>query len=318
MHSFHKHHSHDQSSHDEINIANHDHCPHEHLAQVHQHKVQSRKKLSIIMTVTLLFAIVEFVGGWWSGSLALISDAFHMLTDSSSLFIALLMAIMAQKPADKQYSYGHGRWEVVGALFNGLFMIFVIVFLVYEGINRILNPQPVESVAIMGIAAIGLLVNIFAAVLLHDSHSLNAKGAFIHVMGDLLGSVAALLAGVLIYFTGMTVFDPIISLIVSAILVFPTYNLLKSVLHILLEGVPEHIDYIEVGKEINKVKGVVSIHDLHIWTMTSEHVSLSAHIKIRTVEEWNTILSSIQLVLTEKYDINHVTLQPELIEHHRP
>lgn len=311
-HNFHQHQHHDKSTHDEIHVANHEHCSSRHFHDVKEHRTHGRKMLTIIMIVTLLFSFVEFAGGWISGSLALISDAFHMLTDSSSLFIALIMAIMAQKPADKLYSYGHGRWEIVGALINGLFMVFVIAFLLYESVNRIINPQPVQSVIIMGVAAVGLLVNIFAAFMLKDSHSLNTKAALIHVMGDLLGSVAALLAGVIIYFTGMTIFDPIISILVSIILVFPTYSLLKKTFRIILEGVPEHIDYETVGEDIAAIKGVLSIHDLHIWSMTSDHVSLSSHIEIKTAEEWHDILAAIQIMLSNKHGIHHVTLQPEL------
>lgn len=313
MHNFHSHHAHDDHAHDPVNVANHDHCPSLHIHDINKQKSSGRKKLAMIMTITFAFAIVEMVGGWFSGSLALISDAFHMLTDSSSLMLALIMAILAQRPADDKYSYGHGRWEIIGALLNGIFMIAVIVFLIYEGIDRILNPRPVESTTIIWIATIGLLINIFAAWLLHShSHSLNTRGAFLHVLGDLLGSVAAIAAGVLIYFTGMTIFDPIISIVVALILVAPTYNLLKQTSRIILEGVPEHIDYVEVGKSLNEVQNVLSVHDLHIWSMTSEHISLSAHVEIASIDQWEQVLADIQLMLSNKFQINHITLQPEV------
>lgn len=318
MHNFHSHHAHDDHAHDPVNVANHDHCPSLHIHDINKQKSSGRKKLAMIMTITFAFAIVEMVGGWFSGSLALISDAFHMLTDSSSLMLALIMAILAQRPADDKYSYGHGRWEIIGALLNGIFMIAVIVFLIYEGIDRILNPRPVESTTIIWIATIGLFINIFAAWLLHShSHSLNTRGAFLHVLGDLLGSVAAIAAGVLIYFTGMTVFDPIISIVVALILVAPTYNLLKQTSRIILEGVPEHIDYVEVGKSLNEVQNVLSVHDLHIWSMTSEHISLSAHVEIASIDQWEQVLADIQLMLSNKFQINHITLQPEVHKEHK-
>lgn len=313
MHNFHSHHAHDDHAHDPVNVANHDHCPSLNIHDINKQKSSGRKKLAMIMTITFAFAIVEMVGGWFSGSLALISDAFHMLTDSSSLMLALIMAILAQRPADDKYSYGHGRWEIIGALLNGIFMIAVIVFLIYEGIDRILNPRPVESTTIIWIATAGLLINIFAAWLLHShSHSLNTRGAFLHVLGDLLGSVAAIAAGILIYFTGMTIFDPIISIVVALILVLPTYNLLKQTSRIILEGVPEHIDYVEVGKNLNEVTNVLSVHDLHIWSMTSEHISLSAHVEIASIDQWEQVLADIQLMLSNKFQINHITLQPEV------
>lgn len=318
MHNFHSHHAHDDHAHDPVNVANHDHCPSLHIHDINKQKSSGRKKLAMIMTITFAFAIVEMVGGWFSGSLALISDAFHMLTDSSSLMLALIMAILAQRPADDKYSYGHGRWEIIGALLNGIFMIAVIVFLIYEGIDRILNPRPVESTTIIWIATIGLLINIFAAWLLHShSHSLNTRGAFLHVLGDLLGSVAAIAAGVLIYFTGITIFDPIISIVVALILVAPTYNLLKQTSRIILEGVPEHIDYVEVGKSLNEVQNVLSVHDLHIWSMTSEHISLSAHVEIASIDQWEQVLADIQLMLSNKFQINHITLQPEVHKEHK-
>lgn len=318
MHNFHSHHAHDDHAHDPVNVANHDHCPSLHIHDINKQKSSGRKKLAMIMTLTFAFAIVEMVGGWFSGSLALISDAFHMLTDFSSLMLALIMAILAQRPADDKYSYGHGRWEIIGALLNGIFMIAVIIFLIYEGIDRILNPRPVESTTIIWIATIGLLINIFAAWLLHShSHSLNTRGAFLHVLGDLLGSVAAIAAGVLIYFTGMTIFDPIISIVVALILVAPTYNLLKQTSRIILEGVPEHIDYVEVGKSLNEVENVLSVHDLHIWSMTSEHISLSAHVEIASIDQWEQVLADIQLMLSNKFQINHITLQPEVHKEHK-
>lgn len=312
MGNFHIHNRHDKHVHDDINISNHDKCKKHH--DYKSLKDSNKKILTIIMVVTMVFAAVEFFGGIWSGSLALISDSFHMITDSAAILLALVMASISQKPANNKYSYGHGRAEVIGALFNGLFMIGVIAYLIYEGINRIITPQPIQSIALILIASGGLLVNLFAIYMLKDSHSLNTKAALIHVIGDLLGSIAAIAAGIIIYFTGMTIFDTIISLIVSAILIYPTYNILKQSFHILMDGVPLHINYEDVGLEIDGIDGVISTHDLHIWTMTSEHISLSAHVQIKSMTEWDSILSNIQLMLVEKFGITHVTLQPEIIK----
>lgn len=310
MPNYHHHHKHDHDVHNEVNVANHEHCKNHH--DFKHMKTKNRNILAVIMVVTLVFAVVELIGGIWSGSLALISDFFHMITDSAAIFIALIMATISHRPANNNYSFGHGRSETIGALVNGLFMIGVIGYLIFEGIHRIINPEPVKSEAIIIISIGGLLVNAFALYMLKDSHSLNTRAAFIHVIGDFFGSVAALVAGIIIYYTGMTIFDPIISLLVSVILIMPTYKLIKESFHILMEGVPENINYTKVGNSINDVKGVLSTHDLHIWAMTSEHISLSAHVTIEKVEEWDEILSAIQIMLSEEYDINHVTLQPEL------
>lgn len=310
-----KYHLHDNKvdhSHDDDHCANHGH---HHNIDYAQLRKSSTKTLKVIMIFTLSFAFVEAIGGWLSGSLALISDALHMVTDSASLFIALWMAKISQIPADNNHSYGHGRADTLGAFINGLFMLGIIVFIGYEAINRIINPQPVNGFNVMIIASIGLMINIVAAYLLHkNSHSLNTKAAFIHVLGDLLGSVAAIVAGIIIYFTGMNIVDPILSLIISAILIAPTFNLLKKSSHILMEGVPEDINYEKVGKSLSSIKGVISIHDLHIWTMNSNNTALSAHVLINEITDWDKVLEECQKMLSHHYDIGHVTLQPELVK----
>lgn len=307
MQEYLKHHHNDEHVHGKSNINNHDNCK-----KHHNFNSTNKRNLTIILVVTLTFAFVELIGGIWSGSLALIADFFHMITDSFSILIALVMAHISQRPATTDYTYGHGRSEVIGALINGLFMLGIIGFLIHEGIDRIMNPQEVKSIGIIIIASGGLLVNLFAMYMLKNSHTLNSKAALLHVIGDFLGSLAALSAGIIIYFTGYTIFDPIISLIVSAILIYPTYNIIKQSIRVLMEGVPEHINYKEVGDSIKEIEGVMSLHDLHIWSMTAEHCSLSSHIQIVRIEDWPTILIKIQEMLSEKYLINHVTLQPEI------
>jgi len=301
-----KHHHNDKQVHDKENLSNHDKC------KGHSHSHTNTKNLSFILIITMIFCVIEFFGGIWSNSLALISDSFHMLTDSLSILIALIMAKIAAKPANNKYTYGHGRSEVIGALINSIFMAGIIVFLLYKGVDRILNPKEVESLGIILIASGGLIVNIIAIYLLKDSHSLNSKAALIHVIGDFLGSIAALLAGVLIYFTGFVIFDPLISILVSSILIYPTYKIIKSSIKVLMEGVPEHLNYTEVGDEIMQINGVLAVHDLHIWSMTSDHSALSAHVKINNMESWNEILEKIQETMSEKFSINHLTIQPEV------
>lgn len=315
MNQLHQFHAHDLENleahtHDDINIANHKECSHNHVFK--QVKDTSKKKLTIIMCMTLLFTIIEFAGAIWSGSLALLSDSFHMLTDSGAILLALFMANLSQKPANPHYSYGHGRSETIGALLNGIFMIGIVIYLLFQAVDRILKPEAVNSVGLISIAFCGLLVNMIAVYILHDAKSLNTKAALVHVIGDLLGSIAAIVAGIVIYFTNYTIIDPILSILVSLIIAIPAYKIIKKSMHILMEGVPENINYLEVGNSINDISGVVSVHDLHIWNMASDHTCLSAHILINDTTRWNEILVDIQSQLSNKYNIHHVTLQPEL------
>lgn len=312
MSHYHLHDNKVDHSHDDDHSSNHHHHNSIDYSKIRN---SSTKTLKWIMIFTLGFAFVEGIGGWLAGSLALISDAFHMITDSASLFIALWMAKISQKPADNDHSYGHGRADTLGAFINGLFMLGIIVFIGYAAIGRILNPQPVNGFNVMTIASVGLIINIIAAYLLHkNSQSLNTKAAFIHVLGDLLGSVAAIIAGVIIYFTGLNIVDPILSLIISAILIPTTFNLLKKSSHILMEGVPEHLEYNKVGKKLSQIEGVLSIHDLHIWTMNSNNSALSAHVLIKDISQWNEILTNCQKLLSTEFDIGHITLQPEIVK----
>jgi len=313
MTNFHAHHNHDSCVHDDQNLRNHNHV-HKKDGHNHNHDYKNKSKaiLMTVMIMTLGFAFVELFAGMWSGSLALIADFCHMLTDSAALLFALVMAHLSQKPANKDFSFGHGRADTIGAFVNALFMLGIIVFIVFEAVQRILHPEPVKAEGVIIVASIGLVINLIALFLLKDQHSLNTKSAMIHIAGDLLGSIATIVAGVAIYYTNMTVIDPILSLIVSLIILGPTWTLIKKSIRILMEGVPQHVEFEKVGTAIDKVKGVKSVHDLHIWTMNSDNTSLSAHILIENMSEWDDVLKDIQLMLSKEFDIEHITLQPEV------
>lgn len=315
MSNFHQHskndlHTHDESNKSNINIELHDfHQP------KHHHK-ESLNKLKIVLCLTLVFAVVELIAALKTHSLALLSDFSHMLTDSLSLLIAISMAALSIKPANKNYSYGHGRADTVGAFVNALFMLSIIIFIFYEGVTRIIHPEPVNGKGVLIVAALGLLVNIIAFKILHSGHnhdSLNNKAALLHVMGDLLGSVIAIIAGAAIYFTGLTIIDPLLSIFVSFVMLIPTINIIKSSVKIIMEGVPDNICYESVGASIEKMDKVASVHDLHIWIMDSQDVALTAHVVIPDLQAWNEVLKDIQEVLLKEYKITHVTIQPELI-----
>lgn len=312
-HKFHSHdsHHHEQDAHSPNNVANHKHHHHTDYSALQD---KSINLLKIVILLTFGFAIIEVIGGYLFNSLALISDAAHMFTDSSSLLIALIMAYFAKLPADHNHSYGHGRAEVIGALFNALFMFVVIGFIAWESFMRFKQPEEVKALQMIIIATIGLIINIGVFyVLSKDNHNMNIKAALLHVIGDLLGSVAAIVAGIVIYFTNWNLIDPILSLLIAMILIPSTIGILKKSIHILAEGVPHELDFYEVGKTLETVEEFESVHDLHIWMIDSKNFALSAHVDIKDMNMWERGLNNAQKVLFEKYNILHVTLQPEII-----
>ncbi len=265
------------------------------------------------LLLTLGFALVEALGGWWAGSLALLGDAGHMFSDAVALGLSALAAVISRRPPSTRHSYGLRRAEVIAALLNGLLMLAVVLGIVVEAIRRIQQPQPVSGVTVVGIAAIGLVINVIVALVLsRGEHDMNTRAALLHVMGDLLGSVAALIAGAVIYYTGWTPIDPILSLVICALILYSTLRLLRDALHVLMEGVPSHLDLNAVGRSLAGVAGVVSVHDLHIWMLSSGMPALSAHVVLRDMSRWTEILDEMRGLLRRRYAIDHVTLQPEL------
>ncbi len=262
--------------------------------------------------LTASFALVEALGGWWSGSLALLGDAGHMVSDATALGLAAFAAWVARQAPSARHSYGLVRAEAVAALVNGLFMLLVVAGIAYHAVERLRHPHEVAGGTVMLIALAGLAVNIVVARILHGgAQNLNTRAALLHVMGDLLGSVAALAAGAIIYFTGWTPIDPLLSLLICALILVSSLRLLRDVLHIIMEGVPPYLALPDVGRAMAAVPGVRSIHDLHIWTLSSGLVALSAHVVVEDMARWESILGELRRLLRERYDIDHATLQPE-------
>lgn len=288
----------------------HDHShSHSHTATA------SGRRLTLALLLTLGFALVEALGGWWSGSLALLGDAGHMFSDATALAIAALAAWAASRPPSPRHSYGFARAEVLAAIVNGLLMLAVVTGLVVEAIQRLQHPPAVAGLTVMVIAAAGLAVNVLVLGLLsRGAHDINTRGALLHVFGDLLGSVAALLAGAVIHFTGWTPIDPLLSLAIAALILVSTFRLLREALHVLMEGVPRHLDLEAVGRELAAVPGVVSVHDLHIWTAVAGEPALSAHVVVLDLGGWMQTLRDLRRLLRERYGIRHATLQPETPE----
>ncbi len=283
---------------------------HDHVHNNHHHGRGS--PLVWALVVTLLFALVEALGGWWSGSLALLGDAAHMVSDATALAIAALAAWVARRPPSQRHSYGLGRVEAMAALVNGLFMLVVVTGIVVAAVERLQAPKPVMGGTVLLLAAMGLVVNVAIIYMLsRGEQTLNVRGAVLHVIGDLLGSVAALISGAVILFTGWTPVDPILSMFICLLIVYSSLRLLREVLQVLMEGVPRNLDLPEVGRAMAAVDGVGSVHDLHIWTLSSGSVALSAHLVVRKLACWPQVLQEEQRLLEERFGIGHVTLQPE-------
>ncbi len=278
-----------------------------------QHPDRAPVRMHWALLITLAFAVVEAVGGWWSGSLALVSDAGHMFSDCVALGLTAFASWVAKQPPTQRHSYGLLRAEVIAALLNGLIMLLVILYIVVEAVARLHHPGPVVGGAVMAIASAGLVANILVALLIsHGEQTLNSRAALLHVMGDLLGSVAALIAGAVIYFTGWLPIDPILSMVVAGLILFSTFNLLREALHVLMEGVPSNLQIEDVGRQMASIQGVNSVHDLHIWTLASGKIALSAHLQVRDLAIWTRTLEATQSMLHKEFDIDHVTLQPEI------
>lgn len=283
----------------------------------HHHHTASASNNVLLwpLLLTAGYALIEAIGGWLTGSLALLGDAGHMLSDSAALALAWLGAWIARKPASSQHSFGFGRAEVIVAAINGLLMLVVIAFIVFEAIERLQTPQPVRGAEVMLIAFIGMLVNMAVAWQLHKGqHNINARAAFLHVMGDLLGSAAALTAGAVIYFTGWLAADPILSIFICALILFSTLKLLSEAVHVLMEGVPPHLDIKEVSAAMTANDQVHQVHSVHIWALSSEVTALSAHVVLQDLQAWHEVLENLRKMLHDRFGIDHVTLQPESVE----
>ena len=286
--------------------------PHSHGHQhgAGAHAGYERRFLVGALALTAVFAVVEAIGGWWAGSLALLSDAGHMVTDVAALSIAIIAQRLAQRPPSRRASYGYARAEVIAAFINALLMLGAVVWIAIEAARRLLAPAPVAGGVVILVALAGLAVNLLCAWLLSRGRSLNSRAALLHVLSDLGASCAALLAGVIVATTGWLAIDPLLSLLVAGLILRSTWRLLKASVEVLMEGVPAHLSYDEIGGALTRVHGVSAVHDLHVWHMTSERTALSAHLVIRDLAEWPETLEAAQRLLAGRFGIDHVTLQP--------
>lgn len=262
--------------------------------------------------LTLAFAALEALGGWWTGSLALLSDAGHMLGDGAALALAALAGWIAQRPPSQRHSYGLGRAEIFAAMLNGAALLVIAAAIAYEAMARFGQPREIHGGAAAAIALAGLMLNLgIMKWLAPHGHDLNARAAALHVLGDALGSVAALTAGLVIAATGWTPIDAIASLFICALILALSLRLLRESVHALMEGTPLRLSPDTIGQEMARQDGIASVHDLHIWTLSGSRVALSAHVVVRDLASWERTLPQLQHLLRERFGIEHVTLQPE-------
>ena len=301
-------------------MSHHHHHGHDHSHEHHGHhhgptREGNKKGLMIAFIITTGIMLLEFFGGLITNSLALLSDSGHMLSDASSLALSLIAMWFAARPASPNKTYGFYRFEILAALFNGVTLFLIAGFIVYEAYGRFFEPPTVASGSMMLIALIGLLANLLSAWALMRKgdvkDNVNLRSAYLHVLGDALGSVGAILAGIVMYFFDWYVADPIISVVVALLILKSAWGIIKHTLHILMEGTPITIDQQEVKKELEEIPGVINIHDLHIWTITSGLDSLSCHILIEDNQDSQIILQQAITKIENIFKIKHTTIQVE-------
>ena len=291
----------------------HNHAHHSHHG--HSHGSTNRHVLRVSLAVIGGFMLVEAAAGWLSSSLALLSDAGHMFSDAAALALALAAFKWADKAADPRKSYGYRRVEILAAALNGLTLVVMAVWIAAEAVVRLFRPVEVAGGAMLGVAVLGLFANLFVAwyMLRGERGNLNMRGAFLHVLGDLLGSVAAVAAGLLIWLYGWTWADLAASVLVAALIGKSGWGVLSASLHILMEGTPENTDLAEIAAEIQSIDGVLGLHDLHAWTITSSSHALSCHIAVAdgwTVAQAAELAARIEHAV-QAHGIGHVTVQAE-------
>ncbi|MCB9800019.1 MAG: cation transporter [Candidatus Omnitrophica bacterium] len=275
--------------------------------------IKSQRVLAIAFALTLAFCVFEFVGGKISGSLSLTADAAHMLSDASALGLAFFACIVASKTASSKMSYGYYRVEVLSAMINGVVLVIIAFYIVREAFERFSAPSDVDTTPMLVVASVGLIFNIIIGLTLNKTaeHNMNIRAALYHTISDALASAAVVIGGVLIAWTGWTIIDPILSVAIACIIVFGAFHLLKDVCWVLLEAAPDSLDCDDLRAKILRVNGVLSMHDLHVWSISPGKEALSAHVEINENASHEEILTRVNELLWTKYKIDHTTLQLE-------
>jgi cobalt-zinc-cadmium efflux system protein len=286
--------------------------PHEHCEHHHHHTSDNQKSLLVVLCITAFYMAAEFVGGYFTNSLALMADAGHMLGDVAALGLSFFAIWLSSKKAPPEKTYGYYRAEILAALINGVTLIFIAFAIIREAYHRMTALQNIDAPLMVIIAAGGLIVNIIGAWMLHkgSKENLNIKGAFLHVIGDLLGSVGAIIAGVLVWKWQFYIADPIVSVFIAVLVLYSSISLTKSAVNILMEAAPKHVNIREIQDSIAGIKDVADVYDLHVWSISSNRLSLSVHVAAK-IEDYEIILCEINEMLKEKFGIEHSTIQIE-------
>ena len=273
---------------------------------------ESRRRLTLVLGITAAVMVAEAVGGWLAHSLALLADAGHMLADVAALGLSLVVAYLAQRPATAERTFGLLRLEIVAALVNGAALLAISLGIALEALQRFRAPSQVHGALLLGVAAVGLVANVAGAAILHRGHhhSLNQRGAYLHIVGDVLGSAGALAAGAIILATGWVQADPLISVLIAVLILGSAWRLVKESTDILLEAAPGHIALADVHDRIASIAGVASVHDLHVWTVTSGVIAMSGHMVVQNPGDNQRVLEAVQQRLGGM-GIGHVTVQME-------
>ena len=283
----------------------------------HSRELRSAGKRSLVAAFVLIsgFMCVEVIGGIVSGSLALLADAGHMLTDAASIALALAAMYFAERPHSVQRTFGYHRLEILAALVNALALWLIVAWVLFEAYDRFTSVTEIDGGLMLGIGVIGLCVNLGAAWILHrsSSHNINIEGAFLHVIADLLGSVGVVISGILIWTLGWTLADPIASVIIAILILVSSWRLMKKVVHVLLEGTPEHVDVYQLCSKLEAVEGVTLVHDIHVWTLSAGNEALTAHILIDPDYPGDAEDLRLRLrdIIYNDFGIGHITLQVE-------
>jgi len=274
---------------------------------------KNKKNLAIVLGLTTAYLIAEIIGGLWTGSLALLADAGHMLTDVAGLALALLAIWFAEKPASPERTYGYYRVEILAALTNAVVLIGISLYILYEAYERFKNPPEVQSAAMLGVAALGLVINIAGMYILRagSKESLNMKGAYFEVLSDMLTSIGVIIAGIIMLTTGWYYADPIISAGIGLFILPRTWALLKDAVGVLLEGTPSDVDLKNLRESLAKIEGVAGVHDLHVWSLTSGVNAMSVHAVLADGAEHDDVLARVHEHCTEEFKISHITVQTE-------
>jgi cobalt-zinc-cadmium efflux system protein len=304
------------NSHEKGHDHDHDHDHgHDHALGLHQVPEGGKKDLLIALSITILMMVVEVIGGLLSNSLALLSDAGHMLTDNLALLLSFFALKFAAMPATERKTFGFYRLEILAALLNGIVLVLLSLYIMYQAYQRMIQPQPVGGTLMLIVALIGLAANVIGALFLfkHSHASLNIRGAYLHIVGDALSSVGVVIGGIVILYTGWYLIDPILSIMISLVIIYGSWSLVRESVNILLESVPSHINIETVALELAKVKGVREAYHIHVWTITSGVYALSAHVLIddQPVSGCRNIVDEIKDLLSDKFNVLHSTIQLE-------